>query len=153
VLLARLSFRFQSLVILFFTSIWINIIIVLPSTCIIFFIIRCIRQCVIPRHRAFTSHLCAAQRRCCRHRRGGDAGAGMGGFWLGQESLFEMSHFQRGPPPPLVPVIISVFFLEDDAGEPGVCEVAVASSPDESSVPLAVSFYDECQAAAVLRQA
>jgi hypothetical protein len=64
-----------------------------------------------------------------------------------------MSHFlHRGPPPPLVPLILSVFFLEDAAGEPSICEIAVAYPPDESWVPSAANFYDECQAAAVLRQ-
>ena len=89
---------------------------------------------------------------CGRHRRRGVPG--LGGFWLGQDSAFELSDLlQRGPPPPLVPVTLSVFLLENDEGEPGVCEIAVASPPDESSVPSAANFYDECQAAAALRQA
>jgi hypothetical protein len=86
-----------------------------------------------------------------RHRRVG--GAGLGGLWFGQESIFELSDvLRRGPPPPLVPVTLSVFLLEDDAGEPGVCEITVAISPDESALPSAANFYDECQAASALRQ-
>jgi hypothetical protein len=66
--------------------------------------------------------------------------------------MFELSGV-RGPPPALVPVTLSVFLLEDDAGEPGVCEITVAVAPDESSLPPAANFYDACQAAAALRQA
>ena len=64
-----------------------------------------------------------------------------------------MSIFQRqGPPPALVPVMLSVFLMEDEAGEPGVCEIMVANPPDDAATSTAANFYD-CETTAVLRQA
>jgi hypothetical protein len=82
----------------------------------------------------------------CRYRgrRGGDGG---GFFWHREESLFEMSPVLRGPPPPLIPVLLSVFLMEDDAGEPGVCEITVALPPDESHLSSPTpdaNFYVHC---------
>jgi hypothetical protein len=88
----------------------------------------------------------------CRGRRGGDGG---GFFWHREESLFEMSTVLRGPPPPLTPVVLSVFLMEDDAGEPGVCEITVALPPDESHVSSPspnANFYVHCQQAVMLQQ-
>jgi len=103
-------------------------------------------------YRPIPLHSSAASRNCSHRRGGGDAGGGGGGgggFW-DRDDLFEMSIFQRqGPPPPLVPLILSVFLVEDEAGEPGVCEIMVAHPPDEESPATAANFYDT----AVLRQA
>ncbi len=64
-----------------------------------------------------------------------------------------MSNVQSSLPVPLLPLVLSVFLLEDDEGEPGVCEIAVAAPLVESSAPMAGDFYKDFQAAAVRRQA
>ena len=130
-------------------SIWINIIIILPSCCIVFFVIRCIRRYVFEVFVLMYFRPCYAQ---LFHRYRHRGGAAEGGFW--NRDMFEMSYFQRSSPPlPLVPLVLSVFLLEDDEGEPGVCEIAVAIHPVESSVLSTSSFYNDCRAADVLRQA
>jgi hypothetical protein len=42
--------------------------------------------------------------------------------------------------------------MEDDAGEPGVCEITVAHPPEESLPPPIANFYDR-QRAVLLQQA
>ncbi len=81
------------------------------------------------------------------------SGAADAGFR--NRDMFEMSNIQRNnsPPLPLLPLVLSIFLLEDEDGEPGVCEVSVAVPAVDSSAPPPPHFYNDVQATSARRQA